>query len=175
MPVRFCMALSLPTVLCDQLQLLYASWIAHAPNACADAVQQERLRRVENVSGSGRHKKLQRTGISGQLVCAAILDCSRLLVIACHRNSTCTAYKCKARPTVLSIRLVIDIIISMVQFTYLPNDHLGWSPCVQLDCLLLRNLTWHQCCDSNYSSSVLLGVVRGPAAHWRRESERHRK
>ena len=35
------------------------------PNACADAVRQERLQREENVSGSREQKKLQRTGNSG--------------------------------------------------------------------------------------------------------------
>ena len=44
-PVCFCIALSLLTILCDQLQLLYASWIASTPITCADAVQQERIRR----------------------------------------------------------------------------------------------------------------------------------
>ena len=35
----------------------------------------------ENVSSSREQKKLQKTGNSGWLVCAAILDCSHLLLI----------------------------------------------------------------------------------------------
>ena len=35
----------------------------------------------DNVSGSRDEKKLQRTGNSSWLVCAAVLDCSHLLLI----------------------------------------------------------------------------------------------
>ena len=41
----------------------------------------------ENVSGSREQKKLQKTGNSSCLVCAAVLDCSHLLLIVAIRTA----------------------------------------------------------------------------------------
>ena len=61
----------------------------------------------ENVSSCREQKKLQKTGNSGWLVCAAVLDCSHLLLIVAigiaHAMLT-TQYK--TRPTMLYNRLV---------------------------------------------------------------------
>ena len=47
------------------------------------------------------------SGNSGWLVCAAVLDCSRLLlIVAIGIVPAMLARQCKARPTVLCIRLV---------------------------------------------------------------------
>ena len=52
----------------------------------------------ENVSGS-REKKLQSTGNSGWLVCAAVLDCSHLLlIVAIGIAHAMLAMQCKAHP-----------------------------------------------------------------------------
>ena len=54
----------------------------------------------ENVSGSREQKKLQRTVNSGWLVCAAVLDCSHLLlIVAMEIAHAMLAMQCKAHPT----------------------------------------------------------------------------
>lgn len=56
----------------------------------------------ENVSSSKEQKKLQRTGSNGWLVCAAILDCSHLLlIVAIGIALAMLATQCKARATML--------------------------------------------------------------------------
>ena len=61
----------------------------------------------ENVSGSREQKKLQKTGNSGWLVCAAILDGSHLqLIVAIGIAHAMLATHCKARHTILCIHLV---------------------------------------------------------------------
>ena len=63
----------------------------------------------ENMSGIREQKKLQRTGNSGWLVCAAVLDCSHLLlIVAIGIAHAMLATQCKARPTMLCIQLVIN-------------------------------------------------------------------
>ena len=80
-PACFCIALSLPTVLCDQLWLLYASWIAHLIPGLTQYGKKGFGEEV-NVIGSRELKKLQRTANSDWLVCAGIrLDCSFSLSI----------------------------------------------------------------------------------------------
>ena len=79
------------------------------PTTCADAVRQERLQREENVSGSRDQKKLHRTGNSGWLVCAAILDCSHmLLIVAIGITHAMLARQCKACPTMLCYYYYLD-------------------------------------------------------------------
>ena len=77
------------------------------PHTCADAVRKKGFGGEENVSGSREQKKLQRTGNSGWLVCAAVLDCRHLLlIVAIGIGHAMLATPCKARPTMLCIRLV---------------------------------------------------------------------
>ena len=62
----------------------------------------------ETVSGSREQKKLQRTtGNSGWLVCAAFYCIHLLLIVAIGIVHPMLATKCKARPTILCIRLVL--------------------------------------------------------------------
>jgi len=66
------------------------------------------LWRKKNASGSREQKKLQRTGNSCWLVCAADLDCSHLLmIVAIGIAHVMLATQCKARLTMLCICPVI--------------------------------------------------------------------
>ena len=76
----------------DTLQLLYAACFCFGEE--------------ENASGSREKKKLRRTGNSSWLVCATGLDCSHLLLIVAIGNvHAMLATQCKARPTMVCIRL----------------------------------------------------------------------
>ena len=78
-PACLCIALSWPTVLCHQLQLLYASWIAHLIPVPTQ-YGKKGFGEEENVIGSREQKKPQSTGNSGWLVCDAVLirNCMRM-------------------------------------------------------------------------------------------------
>ena len=53
----------------------------------------------ENVNGNREQKKLQRTESSGLLVCAAVLECSHLLlIVAIGIGQGMLSTQCKARP-----------------------------------------------------------------------------
>ena len=68
-------------------------------NYCADTVWQKSFKEVENVSSSKEQKKLQRTGNSGRLACATVLDCSHLLlIVAIGIIHAMLVMQCKARP-----------------------------------------------------------------------------
>ena len=89
---------------------MYASWIAHLIPVLTQ-YGKKGFREEENMRGSREQKKLQRTGNSGWLVCAAaILDCSHLpLIVAIGIAHVMLAMQCKAHPTMLCIHLLLRL------------------------------------------------------------------
>ena len=64
---------------------MYASWIAHLIPVLTQ-YGKKGFGEEENMIGNRELKKLQSTENSGWLVCAAVVDCSHLLLIIGNRN-----------------------------------------------------------------------------------------
>ena len=96
------------------------------PNTCADAVWQEKLwRRRERVNGSREQKKLRSTVNSGWLVCAAILDCSHVLLIVTIDSPH---NECKTHPTMLCMQCLLRNARLTPQCTVQDSPHNAVHP-----------------------------------------------